>query len=209
MTSYVLPELPFAYDALEPHISARIMELHHARHHAAYVSGANRALTQLKEARASEQFDRLPLLERALAFNLSGHLLHSVFWRCLTPSGGGQPTGALRSQVDKDFGSMRGFKGQMNAVAGSIMGAGWAALVWEPDAQRLLITQIHDHQSNTVQDGMLLLVMDAWEHAYYLQYENRKGEFFEALWNLWHWADIGARFELATAVKRGLRVAAA
>ena len=209
MISYVLPELPFAYDALEPHISARIMELHHSRHHAAYVSAANRVLTQLEEARGSEQFDRLPLLERALAFNLSGHLLHSVFWRCLTPRGGGHPDGALRRQIDTDFGSFRGFKGQMNAVAGSIMGAGWAALVWEPDAGRLLITQIHDHQSNTVQDGMLLLVMDAWEHAYYLQYENRKADFFEALWNVWHWADIGARFELATAVKRGLRIAAA
>ena len=209
MINYVLPDLPYPCNALEPHISARIMELHHGKHHAAYVAGANRTLTQLEEARASEQFDRLPLLERSLAFNLSGHLLHSVFWRCLTPKGGGQPDGALQRQIDKDFGSFRAFKAQMNAVAGSIMGAGWAALVWEPDARRLLVTQIHDHQSNMVQDGMLLLVMDAWEHAYYLQYENRKAEFFDALWNVWHWEDIGARFELATAVKRGLRVAAA
>lgn len=209
MTSYVLPKLEFGYSDLEPHVSARIMELHHARHHATYVNNANRTLAQLEEARASEQFDRLPLLERSLAFNLSGHLLHSVFWRCLTPKGGGQPDGALARQIDRDFGSFRAFKGQMNAVAGSIMGAGWAALVWEPDARRLLISQIHDHQSNTVQDGVLLLVMDAWEHAYYLQYENRKMEFFDALWNVWHWTDIAARFEQARATKRGLKVVAA
>lgn len=209
MAKYVLPELAFDYNALEPHVSARIMELHHGKHHAAYVSNANRTLAQLEEARAKEDYDRIAYLERALAFNLSGHVLHSVFWQCLKPNGGGQPEGRLARQIDLDFGSIGAFKKQLNAVAGSIMGSGWAALVWEPVARRLLVSQIYDHQSNTAQAGVPLLVVDAWEHAYYLQYENRKAEFFEALWNLWDWANIGARFEASFSGKPMLLNAAA
>ena len=205
MTTYSLPKLEFDYGALEPHISARIMELHHSKHHAAYVKNANQTLAQLEEVREKGNYERIADLERSLAFNLSGHILHSVFWQCLTPKGGGRPEGALARQIDVDFGSFESFKKQMTAVAGSVMGSGWAALVWEPIGEQLLVTQIYDHQSNLAQAGIPIMVIDAWEHAYYLQYENRKAEFIDALWNVWHWADIAGRFDSATKTKFLLR----
>jgi|SRR5580765_6669603 len=194
MPVYELPELPYDHAALEPHVSARILELHHDKHHAAYVKNANRALEQLEEARTSEDYTKVASLERALAFNLSGHVLHSIFWRNLAPKAGGRPQGELLAAFENDFGSFERLRKQMNEVAGSIMGSGWAALVYEPLARRLLVTQIYDHQSNLNQSGVPLMVMDAWEHAYYLQYENRKADFFTALWNLWNWEDVAARF---------------
>jgi Fe-Mn family superoxide dismutase len=204
MTTYTLPPLRYDYGALAPRISGRIMELHHGTHHAAYVNNANRVLEQLDEARASGALDRLPYLERALAFNLSGHILHSVFWECLSPKGGGRPAGLFGSQLNRDFASFEGFKRQMSSAAGSIMGSGWAALVWEPLGRRLLVTQIYDHQSNLAQAGIPLLVIDAWEHAYYLQYESRKAEFFDAVWALADWPGIATRFESAQKTELGL-----
>ena len=200
MTNYTLPDLQYDYGALEPHISGRIMELHHDKHHAGYVKGANTALEMLDEAREKEDFTRLAALERALAFNLSGHVLHSLFWQNLTPKGGDRPTGELAAAIDEHFGGFEKLKKQMNAVAGSIMGSGWAALVWEPVGQRLLTTQIYDHQSNLAQAGVPVLVLDAWEHAFYLQYQNRKTEFFEAIWNVWNWKDAADRFASARQV---------
>ena len=205
MNQYKLPDLPYDYSALEPHVSGKIMELHHDKHHAGYVNGANAALERLDEARTKEQFDRIPALERSLAFNLSGHILHSIFWRNLSPQGGGEPTGELKAALERDFGGFAAFRRQLNEVAGSIMGSGWAALVWEPLGARLLITQIYDHQSNLNQSGVPLLVLDAWEHAYYLQYQNRKAEFFGACWNVFNWPDVARRFEAA----RKLRLDAA
>jgi Fe-Mn family superoxide dismutase len=197
MSIYSLPELDYEYSALEPHISAKVMELHHGKHHAAYVKNANTTVERLDEARAAGDFTRLAALEKALAFNLSGHVLHSIFWRNLTPKGGGQPDGELARAIDHNFGSFEKFREQFIEVASTTMGSGWAALVWEPLGKRLLATQIYDHQSNLSQSGVPLMVLDAWEHAYYLQYENRKGEFFEAVWNLWSWRDIGTRFQAA------------
>jgi Fe-Mn family superoxide dismutase len=194
MNQYKLPDLPYDFNALEPHVSGKIMELHHGKHHAAYVKGANTALDQLDEARFKEDFSRIPALERTLAFNLSGHILHSLFWQNLKPQGGGEPSGELANAIQRDFGAFAHFRKQFNEVAATIMGSGWAALVWEPIGKRLLITQIYDHQSNLAQGGIPLAVLDAWEHAYYLQYQNRKTEFFENIWNLWNWQDISARF---------------
>jgi Fe-Mn family superoxide dismutase len=199
MNQYKLPDLQYDYNALEPHISGKIMELHHGKHHAAYVKGANTVLDQLDDARYKEDFTRISALERTLAFNLSGHILHSIFWQNLIPKGGGEPTGELGNALQRDFGSFAHFKKQLTEVASTIMGSGWAALVWEPIGKRLLITQIYDHQSNLAQGGVPLMVLDAWEHAYYLQYENRKTEFFESVWNLWNWEDISAR--LSTSVQ--------
>jgi Fe-Mn family superoxide dismutase len=195
MPIYTLPELSYDYSALEPHVTGKIMELHHDKHHAAYVKGANSALERLAEAREKDDFGNLPALERALAFNLSGHVLHSLFWRNMAPKSGGRPEGKLAAAIDHDFGGFERFQKQLTAAAGSIMGSGWAALVWEPLGQRLLVSQIYDHQSNLAQAGTPLLVLDAWEHAYYLQYENRKTEFFEAVWSVWDWEDVGVRFE--------------
>ncbi len=205
MNQYKLPDMPYDFGALEPHVSGTIMELHHGKHHAAYVNGANAALERLDEARTREQYDRVPALERSLAFNLSGHVLHSIFWRNLSPRGGGEPEGELKTALERDFGGFPAFRRQFNEVAGSIMGSGWAALVWEPLGARLLITQIYDHQSNLNQSGVPLLVLDAWEHAYYLQYQNRKAEFFGACWNVFNWPDVARRFEVA----RRLRLDAA
>jgi len=136
-------------------------------------------------------------LERALAFNLSGHVLHSLFWRNLTPKGGGRPNGELADAITRDFGSFDGFQKQITEVAGTIMGSGWGALVYEPMAGRLLCSQIYDHQSNLAQAGVPLLVIDAWEHAYYLQYKTEKTKFFEAVWNLWNWDDVAQRYDAA------------
>jgi len=200
MPKYVLPDLQYDYGALEPHISGKIMELHHDKHHAAYVKGANTALEKLDEAREKDDFTRVAAIEKALAFNLSGHVLHSLFWQNLTPKAGDRPTGVLAQQIKNDFGSFDKFQKQMKEVAGTIMGSGWAALVWEPMAGRLLTTQIYDHQSNLAQAGIPIMVIDAWEHAFYLQYQNRKTEFFDAIWNCWNWKDVAERFEAVKAV---------
>jgi len=206
MNPYTLPDLPYDYSALEPHISGTIMELHHGKHHAAYVKNSNDVLEKLDEARRSEDFSRVAALERTLAFNLSGHILHSILWQNMTPNGGGTPTGDFANALVKDFGSFERFRKQLNEVAATIMGSGWAALVWEPIGKRLLITQIYDHQSNLAQAGIPLMVVDAWEHAYYLQYQNRKTEFFESVWKLWNWQDIAARFK--SAVQTRINIAA-
>jgi len=204
MPQYTLPDLRYDYGALEPHISGRIMELHHDKHHAAYVKGANTTLEKLDEARDKEDYSRLTALEKALAFNLSGHVLHSIFWQNLSPKSGGRPSGELAAAIQEHFGSFEKLKRQLNEVASTIMGSGWAALVWEPLGSRLLTTQIYDHQSNLNQGGIPLLVLDAWEHAFYLQYENRKADFFEAVWNVWNWGDVAERFEAARHVNVAL-----
>src|SRR5512132_2466032 len=200
MAQYTLPDLRYDYGSLEPHISGKIMELHHDKHHAGYVKGANTALEKLDEAREKEDFTRLAALEKALAFNLSGHVLHSLFWQNLTPKGGGRPQGELAAAINEHFGSFDKFQKQMKEVAGTIMGSGWAALIWEPLGGRLLTTQIYDHQSNLAQAGVPILVLDAWEHAFYLQYQNRKTEFFDAIWNVWNWEDAADRFDAARRV---------
>jgi len=150
MTRYVLPELDYDYGALEPHISGRIMELHHSKHHKTYVDGAN---------------------------------------------AGGRPNGELGEAIDRQFGGFHAFKQQLTKTAATIMGSGWAALVWDTLSEQLLVTQIHDHQSSTIQGSVPLLVLDAWEHAYYLQYQNEKAKFFDAVWNVWNWEDVAQRFQ--------------
>jgi Fe-Mn family superoxide dismutase len=195
MTQYVLPDLPYDYGALEPHISARIMQLHHDKHHKAYVDGANKTLEQLQEARAKGNFDNVGGLERTLAFHVSGHVLHSLFWQNLSPQGGGKPDGDLGQAIDRAFGTFDAFKQQLSKTAAQVQGSGWAALVWDSLSQQLLVTQFHDHQSDTVQGAVPLLVLDAWEHAYYLQYQNEKAKFFDAVWNVWNWKDVAQRYE--------------
>jgi Fe-Mn family superoxide dismutase len=197
MPQYTLPGLRYDYGALEPHISGRIMELHHDKHHAAYVKGANTTIEKLEAARAKDDLSSLASLEKALAFHLSGHVLHSLFWQNLAPKAGGRPSGALADAINEHFGGFDKLKKQLTEAAGTIMGSGWAALMWEPLSKRLITAQIYDHQSNVNQAGIPLMVLDAWEHAFYLQYENRKTEFFEAVWNVWNWEDVTKRFDAA------------
>jgi Fe-Mn family superoxide dismutase len=155
-------------------------------------AGANKALDRL--AGASGPIRDIGALEKALAFNLSGHVLHSAFWQ--SRSGAGErPQGRLASRSPR----VRQLRDLRNRSTPSRHhhGSGWAALVWEPLGKKLLVSQIYDHQSNLAQAGTPLLVLDAWEHAYYLQYENRKTEFFDAVWNVWNWADVAERFQAA------------
>lgn len=204
MVNYLLPDLGYDYSALEPHVSARIVQLHHDKHHRAYVAGANEVNDKLEDARHRGDFLHIGALERQLAFHVSGHVLHSIFWQNLDPEGGGKPSGELEQHINRDFGSFDLLKAQLNRAAVTVMGSGWAALVFDPLSRRLTTVQIHDHQSEHLQASVPLLVMDAWEHAYYLQYENQKGKFFEALWNLWNWADVAERYALAQRLDLGL-----
>jgi Fe-Mn family superoxide dismutase len=196
---YTLPALGYDYGALEPHISGRIMELHHDKHHATYVKGANTALDKLQAARAGDDFATISMLERNLAFNVSGHVLHSVFWTNLGPEGGGDPAGALAEELGSSFGGIERFRAQMTQAAATIQGSGWALASWEPTARRVVVQQVHDHQGQHGQGTVPLLAIDAWEHAYYLQYENQKAKFFDAVWNVVDWSDMARRYEAARA----------
>lgn len=194
---YRLPALAYDYGALEPHISGQIMELHHDKHHAAYVKGANTALEKLADARSSDDFGAINKLQKDLAFHLSGHVLHSLFWQNLSPNGGGEPSGDVAAQLDTDFGGFERFKRHMSEAAGTIQGSGWALAAWDPASQRIIIEQVYDHQGNHGQGTMPLLAIDAWEHAYYLQYKNAKADFFTAIWNIFDWDDVAQKLKAA------------
>ncbi len=204
MAEYVLPDLPYDYGALEPHISGQIMELHHDKHHQAYVTGANSALEQLAEARHADQLGTVNLLEKNLAFNLAGHVNHSVFWRNMSPDGGGKPDGDLAAAIDEYFGSFDGFRAHFTAAALGIQGSGWAILAWDSLGQRLIIEQLYDHQGNLVAGSVPLLMLDMWEHAFYLQYRNVKADYVKAWWNVANWADVTRRFTTARTATPGL-----
>jgi Fe-Mn family superoxide dismutase len=201
MPEYTLPDLPYDYGALEPHYSAEILELHHDKHHAAYVKGANGALEKLGQARETGTFDTINQLQKNLAFNLSGHVLHSLFWQNMSPDGGDKPAGELAAAIDDSFGSFDGFRSQMSEAALNVQGSGWGALTWEPLGQRLIVEQVYDHQSNVGQGAPPLLVLDMWEHAYYLQFKNVKADWVDAFWNIVNWPDVAARFSRARDLK--------
>ncbi|NGN67598.1 superoxide dismutase [Streptomyces sp. A7024] len=197
MANYTLPDLPYDYAALEPAITGEILELHHAKHHAAYVKGANDTLEQIAEARDKEQFGGLVGLEKTYAFNLSGHVLHSIFWQNLSPDGGDRPDGALRDAIDEHLGGFEAFKKQLSAATASVQGSGWGVLGWEPLGKRLVVEQVYDHHGNVGQNVTPLLVFDAWEHAYYLQYRNVRPDYVQKLWDLVNWEDVANRYAVA------------
>jgi len=197
---YVLPELPYAYDALEPHISAEIMELHHSKHHQNYVNGANAALEKLEAARKDGSIAAVvTALSKDLAFNLGGHTNHSLFWENLGPNGGGKPTGALAAAIDADFDSFEEFQKHFAAAALGLQGSGWAVLAYDKIGERLVIEQMTDQQGNLSIDLVPLLLLDMWEHAFYLQYKNVKADYVAAVWNVFNWDEVAARY--AAAVK--------
>ncbi len=194
---YSLPDLAYDPSALEPHVSARIVELHHGKHHAAYVNGANATLEKLADARSSDKWDSIVGLEKSLAFNLGGHVLHSMYWSNLSPDGGGEPTGALAEAIGVDFGSFAGFRNQFSQATTLVQGSGWGLLTYEPLGRQLIIEQLEVHHESTVLGGVPILAIDAWEHAYYLQYENRRADYVQAIWNIINWADVSTRYEKA------------
>jgi Fe-Mn family superoxide dismutase len=208
MPVYTLPDLPYDYAALEPHISGRIMELHHDKHHAAYVAGANAALDALAAARDSGDLAAVNLHEKNLAFNLGGHTNHTVFWHNLSPEGGGEPDGQLAAAIADQFGSFAAFKTHFAAVATGIQGSGWAVLGWDSIGGRLLVFQLFDQQANVPLGVTPLLMLDMWEHAFYLDYLNVKAEYVKAFWNLANWSDVAARLDRARATTGSLVTAA-
>ncbi|GAA3960867.1 superoxide dismutase [Actinomadura viridis] len=195
--TYSLPDLPYDYAALEPAITGEILELHHSKHHAAYVKGANDTLERLAEARDKEQYGGLVGLEKTLAFNLSGHVLHTIFWDNLSPDGGDRPAGELASAIDEHFGSFEAFRAQLTTATATVQGSGWGVLGWEPLGRRLIVQQVYDHHGNVGTGAVPLLVFDAWEHAYYLQYRNVRPDYVEKLWDLVNWEDVAARLGAA------------
>lgn len=194
MKPYRLPDLPYDYSALEPYYSATLLELHHAKHHAAYVTGANATLEKLAQARDKHDFAAINQLQKSLAFHVSGHVLHSLLWRNMSPHGGGTPQGDLADAIKESFGSFDGLKGQLNEAALNIQGSGWGTLAWEPLSKRLMVEQVYDHQGNIGNGTVPLLVLDMWEHAYYLQYKNVKGDWVKAFWKIVDWQDVARRF---------------
>ncbi|TDE10137.1 superoxide dismutase [Jiangella asiatica] len=204
MAAYSLPDLPYDYGALEPHISGQIMELHHSKHHQTYVTGTNTALEQLEEARSANKLETVNQLQKNLAFNLAGHVNHTVFWNNLAPEGGDKPDGELGAAVDEFFGSFDGFRAHYTAAALGIQGSGWSILAWESIGQRLVIEQLYDHQGNLAAGTVPLLMLDMWEHAFYLQYKNVKPDYVAAFWNIVNWPDVGTRFEAARSKTSGL-----
>ncbi|MFX3624727.1 MAG: superoxide dismutase [Ectobacillus sp.] len=198
---HVLPPLPYPYNALEPYIAKEIMRLHHDKHHRSYVEGLNKAEKMMETARNTNNFELLKHWEREAAFHGSGHYLHTIFWNNMKPKGGGKPKGELLQQIERDFGGFEKFKNHFTEAANKIEGAGWAILVWAPRTHRLEILQSTLHQLFTQWDTIPLLVLDVWEHAYYLQYENRKEEYVKNWWNVVNWGDVNERFQAARKLK--------
>ena len=190
--TYTLPELPYDVAALEPHISAKIMELHHDRHHAAYVTGANAALANLEAAREAGDLSKVNQFSKDLAFNLGGHTNHSIFWTNLSPDGGGQPEGELAEAI--------------TAAATGIQGSGWAVLAYDSISGKLVVFQLFDQQANVPAGIIPLFMVDMWEHAFYLDYLNVKADYVKAIWNIANWANVAERLEAAKAQAPGLIV---
>lgn len=196
-----LPPLPYAYNALEPYISEEIMKLHHQKHHQSYVDGLNKAETKLEKARQDGDYSLVKHWSRELAFHGSGHYLHTIFWNNMSPRGGGKPSGLLLKEIEKYFGSFESFKKHFTEAAKAVEGVGWAILVWSPRSHHLEILQSERHMLLTQWDTIPLLVLDVWEHAYYLQYKNNRGDYIDNWWNLINWKDVEDRFMKARQLK--------
>ncbi|MGA5690359.1 superoxide dismutase [Cytobacillus pseudoceanisediminis] len=198
---HFLPPLPYDYSALEPHISGEIMRLHHDKHHQSYVDGLNKAEVMLQNARDNNDYSLVKHWSRELAFHGAGHYLHTIFWNNMRPEGGGKPSGALLKEINKYFGSFERFKSHFTEAAKQVEGVGWAILVWSPRARRLEILQSERHMLLTQWDTIPLLVLDVWEHAYYLQYKNNRGEYVKNWWNVVNWKDVEDRYLKASELK--------
>ncbi len=195
--AHELPPLPYAYDALEPHIDEQTMRLHHDIHHNAYVAGLNNAESKLAEARASGDYGLAKHWEREIAFHGSGHFLHCIFWPNMSPDGGGEPSGDLADAIARDFGSFDDFKAQFSAVSGAVEGSGWGVLARQTMTGGLTILSVEKHQDLTQFGCLPLMVLDVWEHAYYLRYQNRRPEYVKAFWNVVNWDDVAQRYSEA------------
>ncbi|GAA1482294.1 superoxide dismutase [Gordonia sinesedis] len=209
MAVYTLPDLPYDYSALEPHISARIMELHHDKHHATYVKGANDTLEKLAAAREDGTIgDKVLGLSKTLAFHLGGHTNHSIFWQNMSPDGGGKPEGELAAAIDEQYGDFDKFQNQFTNAATTLQGSGWAILAYDTIGKQLIIFQLTDQSGNIPAAIIPIVMLDMWEHAFYLDYQNVKPDYVKAWWNVVNWEDAGQRFDRARAQGEGLIVPA-
>ena len=196
-----LPPLPYGYADLEPFLNVQTMKLHHDIHHAGYVKAANAAVAELESIRRTggDAIKQVRAVTDTLAFALSGHVLHTLFWDSMKRDGGGDPpaqsdTGKM---IQRDFGSFDAFRANLAAAAAQVHGSGWAVLAYEPTAQRLLVLEAEKHQNGSVWGAVPLLALDVWEHAYYLQYQNRRTEFIKAFMELINWESVEQRLQTA------------
>jgi superoxide dismutase, Fe-Mn family len=204
--SFTLPKLPYDYNALAPYISEEQLKLHHDKHHQAYVNGANKLMASIDEAMKEGtqldywiSFGYVKALAKELSFNVGGHMLHTTYWENMAPAGkggGGQPGGAIADLINKEFGSFDTFKKIFSATAASTEGSGWAALAVHPCIARPLIMQIEKHNVNVFPDFQIIMALDVWEHAYYVDYKNERPKFVEAFWNLVNWEKINKNLSL-------------
>lgn len=194
---YTLPKLPYGYKDLEPHISETQLRIHHQKHHQGYVNGSNAILEKLDNARKEGANLDLKSTLKTLSFNIGGHVLHSLFWPNLAPSskGGGKPGGVLGDAIQKEFGSFERFKKEFFQSAVSVEGSGWAALSFCRQTNRPIIMQIEKHNTNVYPMFRILMVLDVWEHAYYLDYKNERAKFVDAFWNIVNWNEVSRRLE--------------
>lgn len=197
---HTLPPLPYPYDALEPYIDEKTMRLHHDKHHKSYVEGLNKAEREMAKARRSGDFSLIKHWEREAAFHGAGHYLHTIFWHNMSPHGGGMPTDAIAREMKRTFGSLQQFKRHFSAAAENVEGGGWALLVWAPRSHRVEILQAEKHQNLSQQDAIPLLVLDVWEHAYYLKYNNNRKKYIEAWWHVVNWDNVNHRYKEARQV---------
>lgn len=195
---HTLPDLPYAYDALEPVVSREIMEVHHAKHHAAYVNNLNATEEKLRVCAESGDVSGAIGLQRALVFNGGGHLNHSIFWRNLSPGGGGVPRGELCTAIERDFGSFDAFRAELSERSIAVQGSGWGWLGFDAGRRRLAVATCPNQDPLRGTTGLVpLLGIDVWEHAYYLQYRNVRPEYVKAIWDVVDWEDVAQRFEAA------------
>lgn len=202
--AYTLPPLPYAYDALEPHIDARTMEIHYTRHHQTYITNVNKALegsplADLPVEQLVGQLDKVPEAQRGVVRNNGGgHANHSLFWTVMSPTGGGAPTGPLAEAIERDLGGLDAFKQAFTQAALSRFGSGWAWLSVLPDG-RLAVESDPNQDSPLMRGHTPILGLDVWEHAYYLQYQNRRPEYIAAFYNVVDWAEVSRRYAQAKA----------
>ncbi len=195
---YVLPDLAYDYDALEPHVDAKTMELHHSRHHQGYVNGLNNALSKLAEARESDDFSLVKHWSRESAFHGGGHFLHAMFWEVMGPNGGGEPGDrSLRNAITNSFGSFDGFKRHFKAASGAVEGSGWGVMAYEPNSGNLIIHQVERQSDLSLWSTRPLLMVDVWEHAYYLNYQNRRGDYLDNFMEVINWEKVAEMYDSA------------
>ncbi len=195
---YVLPELAYQYNALVPYISEELLRLHHDKHHAAYVNGANMILEKMDKASTDNTDFDTKATFKELSFHIGGHILHSLFWKNMAPENekkGMEPPMTIKKTLIEEFGSIDRFKKLFSQTAASVEGSGWAALSFCRQTNRPIIMQIEKHNVNIYPGFKIIMVLDVWEHAYYLDYKNDRAKFIDAFWNIVNWAEINKRLE--------------